>query len=69
MENPINWKIISHPINWIVILLMLIIAGTAGHMILSLFGAEPASMKQNPNLAVGQSTIGLPSNQGSRSTQ
>lgn len=53
----VNWKMVSHPINWLVILLMLVIAGTAGHLLLSLFGSEPTT-KQNPNLAIGQSTVG-----------
>lgn len=59
METPINWKLISHPLNWVVVLLMLIIAGTAGHLLLSFFGATPASGNVNPNLAVGQSSIGI----------
>ena len=58
MENPINWKMISHPMNWLVVLLMLIIAGTAGHLVLTLFDVNPASKNINPNLAVGQSTLG-----------
>lgn len=59
MESPINWKMISHPINWVVVLLMLIIAGTAGHLLLSLFGIEAQTNNINPNLAVGQSSIGI----------
>lgn len=59
MESPVNWRLISHPINWIVVLVMLVIAGTAGHMLLSLLGFEPQTEPINPNLAVGQSSIGL----------
>jgi hypothetical protein len=59
MESPINWKLVSHPINWIVILLMLVIAGTAGHFLLSLAGIEASTSSINPNLAVGQSNIGI----------
>lgn len=59
METPVNWKIISHPINWVVVLLMLVIAGTFGHLLLSLFGKEAATSNVNPNLAVGQSSIGI----------
>lgn len=62
MANPINWKLITHPMNWIVVALMLVIAGTAGHMLLSLVGVEASTTKTDPNLAVGQSTIGLPQN-------
>jgi hypothetical protein len=54
----VNWKLVSHPINWLVILLMLVIAGTAGHLLLSLAGIEAATNNINPNLAVGQSSIG-----------
>lgn len=59
MESPVNWKLISHPINWIVVLLMLIIAGTFGHLLLSFFGQEASTSTINPNLAVGQSSIGI----------
>lgn len=59
METPVNWKLISHPINWVVVLLMLVIAATAGHMLLSLVGVEATTSNINPNLAVGQSSIGL----------
>jgi hypothetical protein len=39
--NPVNWRLVKHPMNWITIFLMLVIVGTMGHMILSLFGVEP----------------------------
>lgn len=58
MENPINWKLISHPMNWVVVLLMLVIAGTAGVLILDLIGMQSAT-PINPNLAVNQSSIGI----------
>ncbi len=57
-----NLKLASHPINWVTIFLMLVIAGTAGHLLLSLFGIEPADGSIDPNLAIGQSNIGLPMN-------
>jgi len=60
MESPINWKLIAHPINWIVVILMLVIAGTAGTLLLQLFGKVAATSSNNPNLAVGQSNIGIP---------
>lgn len=56
--NPINWKMIGHPMNWIVVLLMLILAGTAGHLLLSLLGHEPASQNVSPNAGVGQTFAG-----------
>lgn len=59
MEAPVNLKLLSHPMNWLVVLVMLVIAGTAGHYVLSLFGIEAATSSINPNLAVGQSSIGL----------
>jgi hypothetical protein len=51
--------LISHPINWVVVLLMLIIAGTAGTLLLALFDQQAATANVNPNLGVGQSSIGL----------
>lgn len=56
--NPINFKMIAHPMNWVVIILMLVIAGTAGHMLLTLFGINSATSQINPNLGVGQSLAG-----------
>lgn len=58
METPVNWKLISHPMNWVVILLMLIIAGTAGTLVLDWIGMKAAT-PINPNLAVNQSSIGI----------
>jgi hypothetical protein len=46
MTSPINFKMIGHPINWAIILLMVIIAGAIGHYTLSLFGIE-ANMGNN----------------------
>lgn len=42
----INWNLIKHPINWIIILLMLLIAAYGGHLLLKYFGASPA--EKNP---------------------
>lgn len=36
-----NWKLVSHPMNWLTILLMVIIAGSIGHFLLSYLGIEP----------------------------
>lgn len=59
MESPVNWKLISHPINWVVVLLMLVIAGTFGVLLLDFIGMKAATSNINPNLAVGQSSIGI----------
>lgn len=53
----VNWKLITHPMNWIVVLLMLVIAGTAGHLLLTLVGQQASTANINPNLAVGQETL------------
>jgi hypothetical protein len=39
----INTNLIKHPMNWVTILLMLIIAGIFGHLLLSLLDQEPTS--------------------------
>jgi hypothetical protein len=39
-----NWKILSHPMNWLTIWLMVLIAGIFGHLLLSLFEQEPATV-------------------------
>lgn len=39
----INVELIKHPLNWVIILVMLIIAGATGHLILSYLGIEPAT--------------------------
>lgn len=38
----INWNLMKHPINWIIVLLMLLIAAYGGHLLLKYFGASPA---------------------------
>jgi len=49
MVSPINFKLIAHPMNWLIILLMVIIAGTFGHLFLSYLGIEPATKQQKPS--------------------
>lgn len=39
----VNWEIISHPMNWLTILVMLVIAGIAGHLVLQWLGKSPAT--------------------------
>lgn len=41
----VNWKMVSHPMNWITFLLMVIIAGAIGHLFLSYLGIEPSTTK------------------------
>lgn len=42
----VNWKLLLHPVNWLTILLMLIIAGLFGHYLLTMFDQEP-TVKEN----------------------
>jgi hypothetical protein len=41
--KPINWRIIAHPVNWITVLLMLVIAGIGGHFVLAFLGHDPSN--------------------------
>lgn len=43
MDSFINVKLLSHPLNWLTVFLMLTIAAIAGHEILSLVKVEPAT--------------------------
>jgi hypothetical protein len=36
----LNFDLLKHPMNWLTILLMLIIAGIAGHLLLSYVGSN-----------------------------
>lgn len=33
----VNWPLIKNPLNWLIVLLMLVIAGMAGHYAVTLF--------------------------------
>lgn len=55
MIRPINTGLIAHPINWLTILLMVIIAGSIGHLALSYFGIEPQGGSTYGNTPAGQS--------------
>ena len=37
----VNVGLLKHPMNWVIVLLMLVLAGIGGHLILSLAGFEP----------------------------
>jgi hypothetical protein len=39
----LNWSLLKQPLNWVIILFMLILAGIAGHLVLSVLGVEPAT--------------------------
>ena len=56
--QPLNWRMIAHPMNWLTIILMLLIAGVAGHLLLSLFSVEPTTANESEyqNLPAGQTT-------------
>ena len=57
----VNLKLLSHPMNWLTVFFMLILAGVAGHLILSWAGIEPKSVK-SPNGAPVSSGL-VPSSQ------
>jgi hypothetical protein len=42
----INLKLAKHPLNWLTIILMLLIAAVAGHLTLSYLGIEPKTAAQ-----------------------
>jgi hypothetical protein len=52
----INFKLASHPMNWFTILLMVLIAGTIGHLFLTYLGMEPAT--SSAKLAYSQMPAG-----------
>ena len=52
----LNWKMLSHPMNWVVVTVMLVIAGIFGHLLMSLLDHEPTT-----NATVGPTPQGLAS--------
>lgn len=55
----VNWNLMKHPINWIVILLMLIIAGLFGHYLLTMFDQQAtlsSAKLVTPNLSAEQTS-------------
>lgn len=38
----VNVPLLKNPLNWLIVVLMLVIAGVAGHYLFSLAGIEPA---------------------------
>lgn len=39
----VNWNLLKHPMNWVIVLMMLLIAAYGGHLLLKYFGASPAA--------------------------
>ena len=37
----LNFQLLKQPLNWAIIVLMLLIAAMAGHLVLTYFGIEP----------------------------
>jgi hypothetical protein len=56
----INWKMISHPLNWITFFLMVVIAAAIGHTLLTYLGHEPAT---EASAAAGSSWSSVPAGQ------
>jgi hypothetical protein len=44
----INWKLAKHPINYVIVTLMLVIVGIAGHLVLTAIGKSPAQAPAQP---------------------
>jgi hypothetical protein len=43
----LNWQLMKHPLNWAIIVLMLVIAAAAGHYTLSYLGVESVGSAAN----------------------
>lgn len=43
----VNFGLLKNPLNWAIILLMLIIAAIGGHLLLTYFGVEPATSENS----------------------
>jgi hypothetical protein len=44
----INTDLLKHPVNWAIVLLMLLTAAYGGHLLLTYFGASPADKTTAP---------------------
>lgn len=42
----INWGVLKNPLNWAIVVLMLLIAAFAGHYLLALVGISPNTQQQ-----------------------
>jgi hypothetical protein len=45
----INWDLLKHPLNWLIVALMLTIAGIAGQLALTYFGATASGPSSGPS--------------------
>jgi hypothetical protein len=45
----LNTRLLFHPLNWVIILLMLVIAGIFGHLLLSVLDQEPTGASGQVN--------------------
>jgi hypothetical protein len=68
----INWKLIGHPMNWAIVVMMLLIAGAGAHLLLQLLGQTPdtaarksAWTEQPAGQSPGQDAAGAIDPQGS----
>lgn len=43
----VNTALLKHPLNWLIILVMLILAGAAGHFALTWLGHSPATAEHS----------------------
>lgn len=41
----LNFSLLKHPLNWVILLLMVIIAGIALHLVLDFYNVTPATKK------------------------
>lgn len=50
----LNLGLMKHPLNWLIVGLMLTLLGIAGHIVLTHFGAEPNGPEQDETLPPGE---------------
>jgi hypothetical protein len=43
MLQLINWQLAKHPLNWVIILLMVLLAGIALHLVLDFYNMNPGT--------------------------
>ena len=44
----VNVALLRHPMNWVIVTLMLVLAGVAGHLVLNYFGVGPVEAPPAP---------------------
>lgn len=60
----VNFDLMKHPLNWLIVLTMLVLAGIAGHLAMELIGKSPAkpaalaSAGEQERVANAQSVLG-----------